>query len=111
MEDKKDITLLKIYLGESDSHEGHALWKYILEYLHDNKIAGVTIFRGIAGYGKSSTIHTTSILRLSTDLPIMIEVVDTIEELERVKPHILEVMQEGLITQEKVSVLYYRGNS
>ncbi len=102
--------LLRIFIGESDRYEGRPLYMHILEMLRREGIAGATVLRGIAGYGKTSIIHTTSILRLSSDLPIVIEVVDTKENIERIKPKLLEVVKEGMITEEKVKILLYRGN-
>ena len=101
--------LLRIFIGESDRHEGRPLYMYILEMLRREGIAGATVLRGIAGYGKTSIIHTTSILRLSSDLPIVIEVVDTEENIEKVKPKLLEVVKEGMITEERVKIILYRG--
>jgi len=111
MNDTKEIVLLKIYIGESDHYHGKPLYKYILEYLKANGIAGATVFRGISGFGKTSIIHTSSILRLSTDLPILIEVVDEKEKINDVRDEITGFMKEGLITEEKVSVVFYQGNA
>ena len=85
-------------------------------YLHDlnemlkkEGIAGATVLRGIAGFGKTSVIHTTSILRLSTDLPIVIEITDKKENIDRIRPKLDEVIEEGLITEEKVRIVLYEG--
>ncbi len=113
--EKKQGKLLKIYIGESDKYGGKPLYKYILELAKKEGIAGSTIFRGMAGFGKTSVIHSTSILRFSTDLPILIEIVDLQEKIDHLKGLICEVMEDGeltggLITEEKVDILFYRGN-
>ena len=108
--DTQTAVLLKIYIGESDRHHGKPLYKYILEYLRENDIAGATVFRGLSGYGKTSVIHTSSIVRLSTDLPILIEVVDSREKIDSIRDELLEIMDEGLITEEKINVIFYQGN-
>ncbi len=105
----EDAILLRIFIGESDKYDGKPLYKYLVEFLKKEGIAGATVIRGIYGFGKTSIIRSPSILRLSIDLPIVIEIVDTKENIERIKPKILEVVKEGLITEEKVKVLMYRG--
>jgi len=110
MENAQTAVLLKIYIGEADHYSGKPLYKYILEYLHENGIAGATVFHGVAGYGKTSVIHTSSIVRLSSDLPILIEVVDSRNNINKVKDHLMEIMEEGLITEETVNVIFYEGN-
>lgn len=115
MMENKQGKLLKIYMGESDKYDGKPLYKYILELVKKEGIAGATIFRGMEGFGKTSVIHSTSILRFSTDLPILIEIVDLQEKIDHVKELILGVMHDemltgGLITEEKVNILFYKGN-
>ena len=110
MDPSTDTVLLKIYIGESDHHGGKPLYKYILECLKKDGIAGATVFRGLSGYGETSVIHTTSILRLSSDLPILIEVVDDKDKIEAIKPKLMEIVKEGLITEEKIRVVFYKGS-
>lgn len=106
---KKESTaiLLRIFIGESDHFKGKPLYMHIIEMLKAEGIAGATVFRGIAGFGKHSRIHTTSILRLSTDMPILIEVSDLEENIERIRPKLDEVITQGLITEEKVKIVFY----
>ncbi|AKG91693.1 hypothetical protein GAH_00982 [Geoglobus ahangari] len=105
----RDGILLRIYLGESDRYEGKPLYRYIVEFLRKEGIAGATVLRGMLGYGKSSVIHNSSVLRLSSDLPVVVEVVDTVENIERVKRRLVEIVREGLITEERVKIISYSG--
>lgn len=100
---------MRIFIGESDKYRGKPLYQYLLEMFRREGLSGATVFRGIAGFGKKSVLQTTSILRLSADLPIVIEVVDTREKIERIKPIIDEAVKEGLVTEEKVRVFLYEG--
>jgi PII-like signaling protein len=104
-----DAILLRIYIGESDTYDGKPLYKYIVEYLKRERIAGVTVLRGISGFGQTSHISSTSILRLSTDLPIVIEIADTEENINRVKGELAMIIKEGLITEERVKIVFMRG--
>ncbi len=81
-----------------------------MRFFKKEGLAGATVLRGIDGFGKSSHYHTTSILRLSTDLPIVIEVADTKEKIDRLKPKLDGIVSEGLITEEKVKFILYEGN-
>jgi hypothetical protein len=110
MNNEVEAILLRIFIGESDEHEGEHLYTHILGMLKAEGIAGATVMRGIAGFGKTSRIHTSSILRLSTDLPIVVEVVDTVENIERVKPRLVKLVDKGLITEERVKIIKYEGN-
>ncbi len=103
----EEAVLLRIFIGESDKCGGKPLYKFITEMCREEGIAGVTVFRGVLGYGRSSVIHEQRILKLSSDLPIVIEVVDCEENVMRVLPKIKEVMEGGLITLEKVKVVRY----
>ena len=76
----------------------------------DEGIAGATVFKGIAGFGKHSHFHTTSILQLSTDLPILIEVADIEEKIDKIKPKLDEIITQGLITEEKIRIVFYDYN-
>ncbi|MCK5039512.1 MAG: DUF190 domain-containing protein [Candidatus Aenigmarchaeota archaeon] len=110
MKKESETILLRIFIGESDEYEGKKLYRYIVEMLKKEGIAGATVLRGIEGYGKTSHIHTTSILRLSTDLSIIIEVVDLKENIDKIKPMLNKIIKGGLITEEKVKILFYDGN-
>ncbi len=110
MKRESEAILLRIFLGESDKFEGKPLYKYLIELFRREGLAGATVLRGIDGFGKTSRIHTTSILRLSTDLPIVVEVADTREKIEKIKPRLDGVVKEGLITEEKVRIILYEGN-
>ena len=110
MRKESEAVLLRIFIGESDKYEGTLLYKYLIELFRREGLAGATVLRGIAGFGKSSHLHTTSILRLSTDLPIVIEVVDKKENIEKIRPQLDQVIKQGLITEEKVKIVLYEGN-
>ena len=99
--------LMRIFIGESDRYQGKPLYQAIVEMLRREKIAGATVFRGITGYGARSCLHTAHILRLSQDMPIVIEVVDTQEHIDGIMPEIEKIIGDGLITIEKVTVLHY----
>ena len=109
MKKESEAILLRIFIGESDTYKDKPLYKYLVEMLKEEGIAGATVLRGIEGYGKTSHLHTTSILRLSTDLPIIVEVTDKKENIERIKPKLDEVVKEGLITEERVKIIMYEG--
>lgn len=103
--------MMRIFIGESDKFEGKPLSDHLVEFFRQQGLAGATVFRGIGGFGKSSQLHTTSILRLSNDLPIVVEVVDRKENIERVKPQLEEFLQEGMITEEEVKIIRYESNN
>jgi PII-like signaling protein len=110
MKNESDAILLRIFIGESAMYEGKHLYKYLVEFFRKEGLAGATVLRGIDGFGKSSHAHTTSILRLSTDLPIVVEVADTQTKIDAVKPKLEAIVTEGLITEEKVKIILYKGN-
>lgn len=106
-------TLLRIFIGESDHaksgpHHGKPLFEALLLTLRERGLAGATVLRGIAGFGASARMHTDRILRLSLDLPIVIEAVDTEEKIKAVLPELDELITGGLITLERVRVILYR---
>lgn len=101
-------TLMRIHIGESDKWHGKLLYEAIVEMLRKEKFSGVTVLRGVAGYGGSSVYHTDKLLRLSQDLPIVVEVVEYTERIEQVLPRLDEMVEGGLITLEKVRVILYR---
>jgi PII-like signaling protein len=100
-------TLMRIFIGESDRHAHRPLYLALLETLRRHGLAGATVLRGVAGFGASSVVHTASILRLSADLPIVVEVVDSEERLARVLPELDAMMGGGLVTMERVRVIRY----
>ncbi len=100
---------LRIYIGESDTWKGENLYSAIVLKAREMKLAGATVFRGIMGYGANSHIHTAKVLRLSEDLPVLIEIVDTEENINRIMPFIQETVRQGMVTQEKINVKLYRG--
>lgn len=103
--------LLRIFIGESDKHEGMPLYEWIVRTARENGIAGTTVLRGLEGFGAHSRIHTSKILRLSEDLPIVIEIVDTLDKIEKFIPIIDEAIEEGLATIEKVQIRFYRSGN
>lgn len=105
-----EAVLVRVHIGEADKYQGKPLYKKILEILRENKIAGATVLRGIAGYGKSTILHTASILDISADLPIVIEIVDTEDKINELLPKIDPLIENGLITMEKVKVIKYTAN-
>src|SRR5437764_1388364 len=99
--------LLRIYVGESDHWHGQALFNAIVERARKEGLAGATVSRGIEGYGANSRIHTASILRLSEDLPIKIEIVDAADRIDRFLPILDEMVTEGLITVQDCEIVKY----
>ncbi len=99
--------LVRIFIGESDRWKHKPLATALLERLREEGFAGATVFHGVAGFGARSVIHTTNLLRLSEDLPVLVEVVDTPAHVERLTAILDEMVQEGLVTMEKVRVLRY----
>jgi PII-like signaling protein len=100
--------LLRIFVGESDKHEGKPLYEWIVRKAKSEGLAGATVIRAIEGFGAHSRIHTAKILDLSTDLPMIIEIVDELEKIEAFLSVIDSVIQEGLATVEKVHIRLYR---
>ena len=101
-------TLMRIHIGESDKWHGKPLYEAILELLRREGFSGVTVLRGVGGYGSTSIYHTEKILRLSQDLPIVIEAVEYEDRVEHMLPRLDEMIGGGLITLEKVRVILYR---
>ncbi len=101
-------TLMRIFVGESDEYDGKPLYQAIVEELRAAGLAGATVLRGIEGFGKSSVLHTGHVLRLSSDLPIVIECVDRSERIEAILPRLDEMIGDGLLTLERVDVRIYR---
>jgi PII-like signaling protein len=107
MQIPKDAMLLRIFIGEDDKHEGRPLYEAIVLKARDLHLAGATVLRGPMGFGHSSRLHTTKILRLSQDLPLVIEIVDAKEKIDEFLPVLDRMMSSGLVTLEKVQVLQY----
>jgi PII-like signaling protein len=103
-----DALLVRVYIGETDTHDGRPLYDEIVRLLRERGVRGVSVFRGIEGYGRSSRVHTTRILALSEDLPILLEAVDQEERIRAVLPELEAMVGRGLITLEKVEVIVYR---
>lgn len=101
-------TLMRIHIGESDKWHGKPLHEAIVQLLRKESFSGVTVLRGVAGYGGSSVYHTDKLLRLSQDLPIVVEVIETQERIEQILARLDEMVEGGLITLEKVRVILYR---
>jgi len=99
--------MVRIFFGESDKWKHRPLEAALLERLRAEGFAGATVFRGVAGFGATSVIHTTHLLDLSTDLPVVIEIVDTAEHIEKLEPILDEMLAGALVTMEKVRVLRY----
>ena len=105
-----DGKLLRLFIGESDTWHGKPLYQAIVERVRQEGLAGATVLRGIEGFGADSRIHTSRILRLSKDLPVVIEIVDTPEQIDRVVPILDEMVGEGMLTLERVQIVLYRSS-
>jgi len=103
--------LLRIFVGETDQYGGKPLYEQIVLKARELNLAGATVVRGIMGFGADSRMHTAKLLRLSEDLPVIIEIVDTEQNLQKLIPFLDESVTEGLITLENVQVIKYRGRS
>src|SRR6266480_6279141 len=100
--------LLRIFIGESDRHGHRTLYESIVLQAREAGLAGATVLRGMMGFGKHSILHTAKILRLSEDMPMIIEIVDSLEKIERFLPALDEMISDGLVTLEQVRVIHYR---
>ena len=109
MQTPTDTVLLRIFLGESDRWEHQPLYEAIVLAAREQHLAGATVLRGPMGFGKASRLHTAKILRLSTDLPLVIEIEDREEKINAFLPTLDKMIGGGLVTLEKVKVLHYRG--
>jgi PII-like signaling protein len=108
MQVPQDAILLRIFIGENDRHEGRPLYEAIVLAARERHLAGATVLRGPMGFGASSLLHTTKILRLSEDLPLVIEMVDAVEKIEAFLPVLDTMMSKGgLVTLENVKVIRY----
>ncbi len=105
---KGERTLMRIFIGESDKYQGRPLYEALLERLRGKGLAGATVLRGVAGFGASSKMHTDKVLRLSLDLPLIIEIVETEEAIQSILPDLDQMIGGGLITLERARVVMYR---
>ncbi|HXS69464.1 MAG TPA: DUF190 domain-containing protein [Candidatus Polarisedimenticolia bacterium] len=108
MQIPQDALLLRIYIGESDKWQHKPLYEAIVLKAREMHLAGATVLRGPMGFGKSSRLHTSKIVRLSMDLPLVIEIVDSEEKINSFLPALDEMIGGGLVTLEKVKVVHYR---
>ena len=99
--------LMRIFVGESEKHNGKPLYKVLLETLKAENLAGATVFRGICGFGPKGHMHSAHLLTLSEDLPMVIEVVDTQEKIDTALPKLDDIMTKGLVTIEEVRAIRY----
>ena len=103
-------TLLRVFIAETDKYQGQPLYEWIVRQARELNIAGATVLRGIMGYGASSRLQTAKILRLSEDLPLVVEIVDTRTKLEPLLSLLDEAVSEGMVTLEEIEVVTYRAN-
>src|SRR5260221_5515791 len=111
MQIPRDAVLLRIFVGESDRHDHHPLYEAIVLKAREAHLAGATVLRGPMGFGKSSRLHTAKSLRLSMDLPIVIEIVDSEQKIRPFLPILDGILAGGLVTMEKVQVIDYRSGN
>ena len=109
MDIPENATLLRIYLGESDRHEHQPLYEVLVIKAREMHLAGATVLRGPLGFGASSRLHTAKILRLSMDLPVVVEIVDSPEKIDAFLPILDGLLKGGLVTLEQVKAIRYRG--
>ncbi len=100
--------MLRIYIGESDKKDGAPLYEWLVKKAREHGLAGATVIKGVLGFGAHSRIHTSKILRLSEDMPMVIEIVDTLEKIDKFMPVVDQTINEGLAIVEEVSIRFYR---
>lgn len=103
-----EAKLVRIFIGESDQWEGRPLYEALVHRAREEGLAGATVLKGIEGYGAGSVVHTTRILRLSQDLPIVVEIVDSAEKVDAFLEIVTVMVQEGLVTSERVEIIRYQ---
>jgi PII-like signaling protein len=101
--------LLRIFIGEGDHYEGRPLYEWLVLQARDCGLAGATVLRGLEGFGANSRLHTAKVLRMSADLPVVVEIVDSREKIDAFMPIVDQAVEEGLATLEKVEIRLYRG--
>ncbi|MBS1517395.1 MAG: DUF190 domain-containing protein [Bacteroidetes bacterium] len=106
---ESESLLLRIFIGESDKYDGKTLYQYLVEFLRKNHFSGVTVLRGITGFGKASKIRSSDLLEISSDLPIIIEIVDSADNIQELKKifSCTDMLGSALITEEKIKVIRY----
>jgi PII-like signaling protein len=104
----EDGYLLRVFVGESDKHGHIPLYEAVVQTARKTGLAGATVLRGLMGYGRHSVVHTSKILRLSEDLPMVVEIVDSLQKIEAFLPTLDAMIRDGLVTLEKVRVIQYR---
>jgi PII-like signaling protein len=104
----EDGYLLRIFVGESDRHGHHPLYEAIVLKARETGLAGATVVRGVMGFGKHSVLHTAKILRLSEDLPMVVEIADSLDKIEQFLPMLDDMITDGLVTLEQVRVIQYK---
>jgi PII-like signaling protein len=107
---RMEATLLRVFIGDRDRHGHMPLYEAIVLKAREMHLAGATVLRSPMGFGKSSRMHTAKILQLSTDMPLVIEIVDAPEKIEAFLPVLDEMMEGGLVTLEKVQIIHYRAH-
>lgn len=107
----QDGYLLRVFIGEGDHWQGRPLYEAIVLKARELQMAGATVLRGPMGFGANSRLHTAKVLRLSEDLPIIIEIVDGKEQIDLLMPYIDEMVEEGLVTLERVQIIKYRASN
>jgi hypothetical protein len=108
MQIPEDEYLLRIFVGESDRYGRHPLYEAIVLKAREIGLAGATVVRGVMGFGKHSVLHTAKILRLSEDMPMVVEIADSLERIEDFLPTLDQMITDGLVTLEKVRVIHYK---
>ncbi|MCK5565221.1 MAG: DUF190 domain-containing protein [Planctomycetes bacterium] len=106
-QEKNDQVLMRIFLSETDKHNGKVIYHMLLQLLHDEKIAGATVIKGVTGFGAKSRMHTANLLSLAQNLPIIVEAVDSKENIDKVLPKIEQFVDDGLITFQDVKAIRY----
>jgi len=103
----EDAVILRIFFGEHDRHNGKPIYKLIVMKAKELKLAGATVIKGLMGFGAKSHLHTSNILTLSENLPVIVEIVDCKENIEKLLPFLDETIEDGLITMEDVKIIKY----
>lgn len=110
MNEFKEGYLLRVFIGETDKKDGIPLYEWIVRSAKQEKLAGATVFRAIEGYGGHSQVHTAKILQLSTDLPIVVEIIDIMDKVERFMPVLDGAVSDGMVVLERVQMKFYRSD-
>jgi PII-like signaling protein len=111
MEIPQESVLLRIFIGESDRWHHQPLYEALVLKAREMHLGGATVLRGVMGYGKSSRLHTSKILRLTMDLPVVVEIVDSEERINAFLPQLEQMMTDGLVTLERARVIHYKAQA